>query len=270
MSDLEKYHDQVVEQKVVNLESPPEHEGEGTSALIKGVLRRWYIVLLTVFIMCAAGLPAIWFLIKPLYNVTGAIRVAPTSPNVWTGRADTAEISTYEIFVNTQAEIIASNRVVQRVADEFVNKKLSFFLYQVAENPHLRNNKMQVTDPVKLKHVPLTLDLFYLVTPNTDDSSKDHTLLGKVMQIFYDNAIVKGSILQGSLEGTTEELRVVQYSLPFDELIRLWQSFSERSFKLSVSYQVTPIRIDSTREVEAKRVIEMETSHYQSLVKSAK
>ena len=150
------------------------------------------------------------------------------------------------------------------------NKKLSFFLYQVAENPHLRNNKMQVTDPVKLKHVPLTLDLFYLVTPNTDDSSKDHTLLGKVMQIFYDNAIVKGSILQGSLEGTTEELRVVQYSLPFDELIRLWQSFSERSFKLSVSYQVTPIRIDSTREVEAKRVIEMETSHYQSLVKSAK
>jgi hypothetical protein len=150
------------------------------------------------------------------------------------------------------------------------NKKLSFFLYQVAENPHLRNNEMQVTDPAKLKHVPLALDLFYLITPNTDDSSKDHTLLGKVMQVFYDNAIVKGSILQGSLAGTTEELRVVQYSLPFDELIRLWQSFSERSFKLSVSYQVTPVRIDSTREIEAKRVIEMETSHYQPAVKSAK
>lgn len=150
------------------------------------------------------------------------------------------------------------------------NKKLSFFLYQVTENPHLRNNEMQITDPVKLKHVPLTLDLFYLVAPNTDDSRKDHILLGKVMQIFYDNAIVKGSILQGSLAGTTEELRVIQYSLPFDELIRLWESFSERSFKLSVSYQVTPVRIDSTREIKAKRVIEMETSHYQPVVKSAK
>jgi capsular exopolysaccharide synthesis family protein len=127
MNDLEKYHDQVVEQKVVNLESPPEHESESTSALIKGVLQRWYVVLLTFFIMCAVGLPAIWLIIKPLYNVTGAIRVAPTSPNVWTGRADTAEISTYDIFVNTQAGIIASSRVVQRVADDLVGKNLSFF-----------------------------------------------------------------------------------------------------------------------------------------------
>ena len=150
------------------------------------------------------------------------------------------------------------------------NKKLSIFLYQVTENPHLKNNEMQVTDPAKIKHIPLTLDLFYLVTPNTDDSSKDHTLLGKVMQIFYDNAIVKGSILQGSLAGTTEELRVIQHPLPFDVLISLWESFSEKSFKLSVSYQVTPVRIDSTREIDVKRVIEMEASHYQPVVKSAK
>jgi hypothetical protein len=150
------------------------------------------------------------------------------------------------------------------------NKKLSFFLYRVIENPHLRNNEMQITDPVKLKPVPLTLDLFYLLAPNTDDSRKDHILLGKVMQIFYDNAIVKGSILQGSLAGTTEQLRVIHYSLPFDELIRLWESFSERSFNLSISYQVTPVRIDSTREIQTKRIIEMETSHYQAVVKSVK
>jgi len=127
MNDLEKYHDQVIEQKVVNFETPPEPGSESTSALIKGVVRRWYIVLLTFLIMCVAGLPAIWLLIEPLYNVTGAIRVAPTSPNIWTGRADTAEISTYDIFVNTQAEMITSNRVVQRVADELINRNLSFF-----------------------------------------------------------------------------------------------------------------------------------------------
>lgn len=127
MNDLEEYHDQVIEQKVVSFETAPEPGGESTSALIKGVLRRWYIVLLTFFIMCAVGLPAIWLLIKPLYNVTGAIRVAPTSPNILTGRADTAEISTYDIFVNTQAGIIASSRVVQRVADDLVDRNLSFF-----------------------------------------------------------------------------------------------------------------------------------------------
>ena len=127
MNDLEKYHDQVIEQKVVNFETPPEPESESTSALIKSVLQRWYIVLLTFFIMCAAGLPAIWLLVEPLHNVTGAIRVAPTSPNIWTGRADTTEISTYDIFVNTQAGMITSSRVVQRVADDLVDKNLSFF-----------------------------------------------------------------------------------------------------------------------------------------------
>ncbi len=127
MNDLEKYHDEVIEQKVVNFETPPEPVSESTSALIKGVVRRWYIVLLTFLVMCGVGLPAIWLLVEPLYNVTGAIRVAPTSPNIWTGRADTAEISTYDIFMNTQAGIITSSRVVQRVADDLVNKNLSFF-----------------------------------------------------------------------------------------------------------------------------------------------
>jgi capsular exopolysaccharide synthesis family protein len=127
MSDLEKYHDQMVEQRVVNFESPPEPESESTSSFIKGVLQRWYIVLLIFLIMCTIGLPAIWLSVKPLYVVTGAIRVAPTSPNVWTGRADTAEISTYDIFVNTQAGMITSSRVVQRVADDLVDKNLSFF-----------------------------------------------------------------------------------------------------------------------------------------------
>ena len=129
MNDLVKYHDKdrVIQQKVVSFEIPSEPGGEATSNLIKGVVRRWYIVLLTFFIMCVAGLPAIWLLIKPLYNVTGAIRVAPTSPNVWTGRADTAEISTYAIFVNTQVGMITSSRVVQRVADDLVDRNLSFF-----------------------------------------------------------------------------------------------------------------------------------------------
>jgi len=127
MNGLEKYHDQMVEQKVVDFESPPELGSESTSSFIKGVLQRWYIVLLIFLIMCAIGLPAIWLLVKPLHVVTGAIRVAPTSPNVWTGRADQAEISTYDIFVNTQAGMITSSRVVQRVADDLVDKNLSFF-----------------------------------------------------------------------------------------------------------------------------------------------
>jgi len=147
------------------------------------------------------------------------------------------------------------------------NKKLSLFLYQITECPFLRNQEMQRIDTLKLKHVPLELVLFYLVTPNTEDIKKDHILIGKVMQTFSDNAVARGSILQGGLTGTKEEIRITIYPLPFEDLFHLWQSFSEKSFKLSVCYQVTPVEIESTREIEAKRVVEKEAGYYQVSVK---
>jgi len=129
MNDLERYHDndRVIEQKVVSFETPPEPGGQDTSNLIKGVLRRWHIVLLIFFIMCAIGIPAIWFLIEPLYTVTGAIRIAPIIENIITGEADRGEVSNYQSFMYTQAEMITSSNVVQRVADDLMGKNLSFF-----------------------------------------------------------------------------------------------------------------------------------------------
>ena len=147
------------------------------------------------------------------------------------------------------------------------NKKLSLFLYQINEFHYMRNQEMQRIDSTKLKHVPLELVLFYLVTPNTEDIKKDHILVGKVMQLFHDNAVAKGSILQGCLAGTMEELRIAIYPLPFETLFHLWQMFSEKSFKLSICYQVTPVEIESTREIKAKRAVEKEVGYYQVSVK---
>ncbi|UCH97323.1 MAG: DUF4255 domain-containing protein [Candidatus Aminicenantes bacterium] len=137
------------------------------------------------------------------------------------------------------------------------SKKLSLYLYRIIENQFLKNQEIPNNDPQKIESNPLAIDLFYIITPGTEDRRKDHILLGKVMQVFHDHAVVRGSILKGeALSGSDVQLRLVFYSLPFEEIIELWQSFSEKSFHLSVCYQVTPIRIDSTREIEAKRVVE--------------
>jgi len=131
MSDLEKYNGQVIEHRPANFEMPPESDSHSTSNLIKGVLRRWYIVLLIFFVMCGIGIPAIWLLIKPLYSVTGVIRVAPILANILTGEADKGEISNYDNFMNTQAQMITSSRVVQRAATDLADKNLAYF-----ENEH--------------------------------------------------------------------------------------------------------------------------------------
>ena len=134
-------------------------------------------------------------------------------------------------------------------------KELSLFLYQVTENAYLKNQEMQMVNSTKLEYPPLSLSLFYLVTPHTKTREKDHRILGKVMQIFYDNSILRGSVLQGSLAG--EELRLILNPLSMEELNKIWNVMS-KSYELSVCYEVTPVRIESMREREVKRVTERE------------
>ena len=127
MSELDKYQDPMIGQELVNMQIPPEQDEEATSDMVAGILRRWYIVLLIFLLVCGVGLPAIWYTVKPVYNVTGAIRVAPILADILSGEQDRGEISNYENFKNTEAEKIKSNTVIQRVADDLVDRDLSFF-----------------------------------------------------------------------------------------------------------------------------------------------
>ena len=137
------------------------------------------------------------------------------------------------------------------------DKKLSLFLYQVTENAYLKNEEMRSLNSTKLKYPPLFLNLFFLVTPHTQNRVNDHIILGKVMQIFYDNAILRGSVLHENLVG--EELKLILNQLSVDDLNKLWNVISKsKTYKLSVFYEVTPVAIESMREREVTRVIERE------------
>lgn len=125
MNNTETYLNRIVETKPTGFEMPHRPESEGTSNLVAGVLRRWYIVVVVCFVMCAIGLPAIWLLIEPLYSATAAIRVAPIIPNILTGESD--RLGSYQSFMYTEAEMVTSNQVVQGVADELTKRNLSFF-----------------------------------------------------------------------------------------------------------------------------------------------
>lgn len=127
MNDLETYQNgHMIEPRPVDFESPPESDSHATSSLIIGILRRWYLVLLIFLGLCAIGLPAIWLSIVPVYSVTGAIRVDPILEDIWTGESDPGGIS-YSSFMNTQAEMITSSRVLQRAADDLAEKSLTIF-----------------------------------------------------------------------------------------------------------------------------------------------
>lgn len=127
MNDLNRHSDQVIERDFIDSEPTYESSDASMAEMAVKILRRWHIVLVIFLLISLTGIPAIWFLKKPIYNVTGAIRVAPILKSVVTGEADRGEMGSITVFMNTQAQIITSNRVVQGVADDLAKKDLSFF-----------------------------------------------------------------------------------------------------------------------------------------------
>lgn len=126
MNELDNYQYHEGEHELVDLEAQPDSGGGGSSDLLSGILRRWYIVLLVFILVCGAGLPAVWIYVNPEYNVVGAIRVKPDEQDIVTGD-NVGEITNYESFMNTQAEKVTSSTVIHRVADMLKDRNLSFF-----------------------------------------------------------------------------------------------------------------------------------------------
>jgi len=141
--------------------------------------------------------------------------------------------------------------------------KLSAFLYQVLENPYLRNTEPTPKGTNQMNYPHLTVDLFYLFIPYAQNKETELIILEKIMQIFYDNSVLKGQMLQGGLKASgNDEIRVIPNSLTLEELNKLWGTFPNKAYKLSVSYMLTPVKIPSARIKDITRVIEKDIDLY--------
>jgi hypothetical protein len=142
---------------------------------------------------------------------------------------------------------------------------VSVWLYKVSRMSEMLNEPPQRTQPNQIPRYSLPLLLFYLVTPMTNDPLRRHALLGKVLQVFNDNAILRGSALQGVLQGTTEQLRINLEALTLEELSLVWYALSE-PYQLSVTYLIQVVQIDSELEpVQTSPTIEKQSRYSQIL-----
>lgn len=145
--------------------------------------------------------------------------------------------------------------------------RLTLFLYSVVETPYLKNEPRHIETTTNEESSPLALDLYYMMTcygsediPDlTERSLEARKVLGRAMRVFYDNGILSGSILQGNLAGTREELRVSLNPITLEDLTRIWSVFPDTPYRTSVSYVVTPVNIRSTRTLRGQRVVSKET-----------
>lgn len=137
--------------------------------------------------------------------------------------------------------------------------RLSVYLYRIVEDAYVKNQPMYPGPGRRLRRAPLTLDLYYLVTPLVGTPREQQVVLGKVLQVFHDRAILQGPDV-GPLAAADEELRVVLNPVTLEEAARVWQAL-EMSYRLSVCYAVRVAFLDSARERVIQPVVERSSEY---------
>jgi hypothetical protein len=137
------------------------------------------------------------------------------------------------------------------------NKLLSVFLYRIIENGDSKNRPTFPISSTEIASKPLVVDLYYMITAYGADDDNRSRILGRGMQILYENPILLGVMLQKQLEGTSEEIRVSFNPMTQEMITQVWQAM-EVSMRVSAFYLVTPVMIESAPVKSAERIKERE------------
>lgn len=160
---------------------------------------------------------------------------------IWTAIKDDKELSQ---IIKNEEQISCS-----APGDSDKTTQLSIFLYNPTELPAMRNHTRTANEPQTV----LYFKLHYLITPLTRKPLTDQMLLGKIVQLFAEKPILRGSDLKGSIADNQSEMRVTLDTLSIEEQNSIW-TMLQTPYKLSASYNVIPIEIKSDIKEASKPV----------------
>jgi Pvc16 N-terminal domain len=172
-----------------------------------------------------------------------------------------------DLLKNNLPDLKAANRIALASPKNAGSNLLTLFLYKVTESPDLKNAERQVVrqpnGQVLERPAPLSLDTYYLLTAHAGDPPDQleaHRALSRAMRVFYDNGILQGSQLRADdpSTGLTESsvLRITLNPISMEDMTRIWSVFPDVPYEISVSYLVTPVEIDSRREITGAPVVD--------------
>ena len=146
---------------------------------------------------------------------------------------------------------------------------LNIYLFLVTNNsgysnldlPRRDSNYRLISNPL------LGLDLHYLLTPFTNDNDEilSQQILASTMRVLHENSVLTKSllkkefelieasdpnnkILKSGLKEQVESVKIMHKPLSVEELTKLWSSYSQTNYRLSIAYLAMPILIESIKE----------------------
>jgi hypothetical protein len=146
--------------------------------------------------------------------------------------------------------------------NNITGRRLNMYLYQVAENPYLKNQEIPgIGSKSAYGHPPLSLDLHYLFTSfGSSETAADADLeaqqiLGDAMRVLHDFAIVGADLVQKvvgtppildpSLIDEFEQVKLTLEPKSVDEISKIWTALPRVNFRRSVAYCVSVVQIQN-------------------------
>jgi hypothetical protein len=146
---------------------------------------------------------------------------------------------------------------------------LNIFLFLVTINQGYLNYDLPRRDTRgRIISNPLVgLDLHYLLTPYSIDNNEILTqqILGSTIRILHEKSVLTrqiiahefdiieaadplNNIVNSGLEKQNESIKLVNKPLSIEDLTKLWSSYFQTNYRLSVAYVASPVIIESKKE----------------------
>lgn len=140
---------------------------------------------------------------------------------------------------------------------------VNLFLYHILENAELRNQPLIREGNNRLRNPPLFLNLHYLVTPYAKTQKEVHRIMTETMRVFHDYSNQDLSVG----DRPPHQLRIVLEPLSIEDIFKIWRALG-RPYRLSVSYFVQVVRIESKKEKEVELVKERDIRFHRMSIRN--
>lgn len=137
---------------------------------------------------------------------------------------------------------------------------LGVHLYDIQEDGDYQQLNMITLDERTRRYPPIAITLYYMFTVRSQAhiSSKsidEQRILGRVMQVLYDNPVFK--ISHTGSELVDEEIYLTPNLLSFEDKSKLWGNADSSASRLALYFKAAPILINSNRTAKSSRVIDI-------------
>lgn len=139
---------------------------------------------------------------------------------------------------------------IDLLPDPIPRPRLTVFLYNISENPFLKNRDHQVISSVggtsQQVVPPCVVDLDFMVCAWAASTTDEHQLLGDVLRVMYDHAELEPVYL-GAGWDPADTVQLSLHNPSIEDQARIWTTFGFKRFKLALYYKARVIPIASQR-----------------------